>query len=321
MIVFLIVQMFGSFSVDADRVGAFQEPVVFLVEDGYLIVSRTGNLVSLVDLEGHVKARYAEAGEGPGELALPVYLGRHEGHYLFMNAMKKNVVALDKQLKPAARAYPPLPESFAQSVFLYGLQTSEGWFAVNSGMSRMSHQLIGLAFSDGWRVTGERFAQRWPEDVGEDFFKHIRNNWKIDVVDGRILRTNMTIPLEADTYEASLYTLDDRTPERVFRAPADGFKRSSNLSPIKGSMMGGFLFKDGYLLRFTGSEKSGRQPMFFADAFSKEGGFLRRVQGGEDLIPCVNCSDTFQLEEQDGREVMVIVPSLEAWLRRRFPKE
>ncbi|CAM2006384.1 hypothetical protein [Acanthopleuribacter pedis] len=290
----------GEFSFSYDQMSDGFRAKVFQVGDHYVVVGKKGHELYRLNQTGQTTHAYTRSGQGPKELFYPWILGVHADKVLCVSN-RKQVLAFNADLVPDDRAVPALPADLAAGAMVYGINAGpDTIWLLHTAFSNQNHLVTEMVLTDGaWRQTAA-YLQRPPAETGLSHMEQKARRLMVTSHNGHIFKTRVTGSQADDTYQVSVYNRASLPRgEEVMVLVGD----ISEPAPIKGgvTLMSEQTLKTqtGYtvLFRAKNDDLNGEPFALFADHFDHQGTFIQRRKLPNEVYPCINGPEIFELVE------------------------
>ncbi len=297
---FVMSLVLGDFQFSYDQMNDGFRAKIFQVDAHFLVVSKKGNELYLLDQQGQALHAYTQSGQGPKELFYPWLMGAHQGRALCVSN-RKQVLAFDADLVPGDSLLPALPADLARASILYGINASaDKIWLMHTAFSNQDHLVTELTIVDGaWRQTAA-YLPRPQLESGLSPLEQKAKRFMVTSHNGLVFQTRVTGSQTDAEYQVSVYSRDSLPRgEEVMVLVGD----TSELPTLKGgiNLMSEQTLKTktGYavLFRAKNDEPNASPVALYADYFDQQGNFTHRRKLPNELYPCINSSDIFELVE------------------------
>lgn len=292
-----------------DSIGIYKGIYVIKEGDQYLLVSGVEDTIALADAKGRIVAVYNKKGDGPEDIKVPIYLGRYQNSSIFLSHWNR-LLAFDKNLVPTMVG--KLDERQRDTTLYLGMNQGKDWYWIYRGFSKSPDLVVSVrprTGSSGFDILKTFHRQPRGNEIPGLPFGHQNLIW---IHNNRAFKTDNAV-IE-DQYEVTLLSnLTGSQADMVLVGDVASYADWFKDRPAKAGVNAAFIFADGFLVRFTAKVKSTQKlPDPYMDAFDARGAFKKRLQGGEELLPCVNCSYAYEYREEDDKYRRI--DSVAAWL-------
>lgn len=303
MIILIMLCMSPTLEVKIDDVGLYDPysiETIWSVDGKYLLCSKIGHKLVLINKHGKIENVYDKKGEGPGELKKPRILNITDEKIYTYNS-NGSIVEFDHYLKQGvSSSLPPYPMNTSYSWPILGDNKKSIVYSYITFPMGNDHLVVKNEVDDDkWKVVGKYFEQKKPIPIRGKYYKISEITF-----DGKYAFYSPQ-GFDEPYYEIYVHDFSSRRDDLIVAAlaqevDAKELNRSGNYLYFDRASVN----KNGYILEI--SYMHNKEWTYIHDYYDKEGKFRKRVSVGENvkMIPVQNSDEIFIFRDLEEGPVL-----------------